>query len=231
MGADPPRSAPSPHTLHLRRTAVGGLYRTLARLGVDAGDPSRHVALPPKTRRVARPLDDAEIALVRTAALAHRRWPQTAAAVAVAEATATTSEIARLAWTDLDLADGRVALPGAPPIAARTATLSAWAAGTLARIAGHVDADPAALLVYRGRADADSHAAQAAVANLLRRLLVDAGVAAGDVKPSSIRLWAARRALDDGASVETVAVLLGLASLDAAADAVGYHWQPKADPR
>lgn len=221
---------PSPHTLHLRRTALRAVYRTLRHLTDATGDPSAEVALPPKTTRTARPLDDGEIALLRTAALAAADPHRAAGAVALAEATATTGELARARWADLDLDAGLVALTGAPPVCARTGALTSWGTAALRRAHTSLAPAPSDPVVHRGASSPEGQRGQAAAANLLRRLLAAAGVAAADVRPTSVRLWAARHALDRGATIEQVARLLGLASLDAAADAIGYQWHHDQEP-
>ena len=217
---------PSRHTLHLRRTTLRTLYRTRRQLTGDPTDPSSEVALPPKTTRTARPLDDSELALVRTAALAAADPLRAACAVALAEATATTGELARSRWADLDHDQATVQLGGAPPVQPRQAPLTGWGSAVLARAHASLAPDPGDPIIHRGASSPEGQRGQAAAANLLRRLLHAAGVAASDVRPTSIRLWAGRAALDRGARIETVAGQLGLASLDATAAAIAYQWHP-----
>ena len=206
---------PSLHTVHLRRTALRGLYATLGTLEPTTSDPTVLLSLPSRTINAARPLSDAEVALARTAALG--RGPESrraCAALALAEATATTGEIARVCWRDLDIAHGRVALPGATPVRARVAPLSDWGAATLARQGRDLSPAPGAWVVPRRGEYRDDHVAQAAMANLLSRVLAAAGLREARVRPTSIRLWAGRRALESG-GIEAAARALGIASLDA----------------
>jgi integrase len=222
------RQPPSIFTVHLRRTAVRTLYRSLTRLwGEDVVDPSRHLRLPPKTRRVARPLEDDEVMLLRTAVLARSRdRTRAAAVVALAETTATTREISAMRWHDVDLDRHSCLLPGAHPIQPRRATLTGWAAAALTRhrdFAGNPGGEQP--VVHRGSSPPGSHAGQAAMSNLLRQLLDAAGLNDDDIKPASVRLWAPARALADGTRVEAVALMLGLTSLDATADLLSYRWR------
>jgi integrase/recombinase XerC len=214
---------PSVHTRHLRRTTLRTLYRTLRHLGVDCGDPTLDLALPPKSMRAARPLDDDEIALVRTTALARRRDSTRAAAmVALCEAGATSGEVPQLRWADIDLDAGSVALPGVSRVRPRTGPLTDWGRAVLERLAGLATT---AFVVHRSTHAPHSHNEQAAACRLLGRLLDDAGLGhEPDVRPSSIRYWAAHRQLTDRGSIEAAARLLGTTSLDIAADILDHHW-------
>lgn len=206
---------PSLHTVHLRRTALHGLYQTLGTLDPSTPNPAALLILPARPVNAARPLRDSEMALVRTAALGRGRESSRAcAALALAEATATTGEIALARWGDLDLTRGSVSLPGAPPVRAREAHISDWGAATLARMSRRGLAAPDSWVVSRHGDYHDVHSAQAAMANLLTRVLCAAGLDDEHVRPTSIRLWAARRTLGrDG--VVAAARALGIASLDA----------------
>jgi integrase/recombinase XerC len=207
-------SAPSLHTIHLRRTAVRGLFRTLRQLELDFVDPTAHLDLPSKGDPRARPLTDDELTSLRIAALGRVRSSNRAAlAVALAESTATTGEISQVRWRDVDLAAGTVALPGASPIRARTVTLSPWGRGVLTRVSDETS-PPADDFVVSRRGYTDSHSGQAAMANLLAKLLDAAGLVGGDVRPTSIRLWAGATVLDTR-GVEAAAAALGITSLDA----------------
>lgn len=214
---------PSVHTMHLRRTSLRTLYRTLRRLGVDCGDPTLDLMLPAKSTRAARPLDDDEIALLRTTALARRRDNVRAAAmVALCEAGATVGEVPRLQWTDVDLAARSVTLPGVSRTRPRRGLLTEWGRSVLQRLA---DTAKTSFVVHRSAHPPDSHNEQAAACRLLGRLLEDAGLGhEPDVRPASIRYWAARRRLADTGSLEAAARLLGTTSLDVAADILDYRW-------
>lgn len=216
-------AAPAMSTVHLRRTAVRDLYRLVQAFELDVADPSVGLGLPAKDSARARPLTDGEMALVRTAALGRSRRPLRAAAVvALAEASATTGEIPKIAWADIDLDTARVHLPGADPIRPRTAELTTWGVGVLHR--WRRTSDLAGAVVPRRPSGGGRYAPQAATASMLAKLLTTAGVAGPGVRPTSIRLWAANTRLAE-AGVESAALLLGIDSLDAAAATLGYQWQ------
>lgn len=207
-------AAPSMHTVHLRRTAVRGLFRALRQLEPDFVDPTTHLDLPSKGDPRARPLTDDELMSLRVAALGRVRSSNRAAlAVALAESTATTGEIPQVRWRDVDLAAGTVALPGATPIRARTGALSPWGRGVLTRVSDETS-PPADDFVVSRRGYTDSHSGQAAIANLLAKLLRAAGLVSNDVRPTSIRLWGGAHALNTR-GVEAAAAALGITSLDA----------------
>ncbi len=207
-------AAPSMHTVHLRRTAVRGLFRTLLQLEPKFVDPTTHLDLPSKGDPRARPLTDDEMTSLRVAAIGRVRSSNRAAlAVALAESTATTGEIPQVRWRDVDLAAGTVALLGATPVRARTVSLSPWGRGVLARVRVETSPPEDDFVVSR-RGYADPHSGQAAMANLLTKILDAAGLVGVDVRPTSIRLWAGVNVLDS-LGVEAAATALGITSLDA----------------
>ncbi len=207
-------TAPSMHTVHLRRTALRGLFRALRQLEPDFVDPTTHLDLPTKGDPRARPLTDDELTSLRIAALGRVRSSNRAAlALALAESTATTGEIPQVRWRDVDLAAGTVALPGVTPVRARMGALSPWGRGVLKRVRNETSPPTDDFVVSR-RGYGDSHSGQAAMANLLAKLLDSAGLVGSDVRPTSIRLWAGATVLDTR-GVEAAAAALGITSLDA----------------
>ncbi len=214
---------PSLATAHLRRSALTGLFAALCQVEPGFVDPTADLALPSKTERRVRPLSDAEITRVRVAALGRVRSSRRAAlCVALAEASATTGEIAQLQWRDVDLGSGTIDLPGAMPIQPRTGQLSSWGRGVLTRIHHDVRPRPEEFVVPRRVGYADPHSAQAATANLLTKVLSAAGVAGPGVRPGSVRLWGARQVLVRS-GVEAAAGALGVTSLDAARRALSVE--------
>ncbi|UDY34029.1 tyrosine-type recombinase/integrase [Dermatobacter hominis] len=218
-------------TRHARRVALRALFRTGRNLGVLTTDPTLDVALPARTSLTARPLTDDELTLCRSAV-----QPNTAtnlvrpAAWALAEATAATSEIPEIRRRDLDHDHGTptaVTLPGTPRLRARTVELTDWGAAILTRRLVEIDTAPNALLAYTGSCPSRSVARQAAACNLITAVLRACGLAnESDVRPASVRHWRARTAFDAGASIETVATLLGHRRLDEAAEAIAHDWAP-----
>lgn len=212
---------PSIHTMHLRRTTLRTICRTLYRLGCPHPDPTTLLELPSRWFRAVRPLTDAEIHQVRTALMFGRQSPSHAAAVlAFAETGAATSELTRIRWADVTGAT--VSLPGGRRLLPRTTQLNDWGR-TIVDQHRHLHR-PAltALVVSRSGAEPGSQPAQAAMTNQLRRLLAAGRLDASDeIGPRSIRLWAARCAYDTTGQIESSAHVLGMRSLDACAAAIG----------
>jgi len=216
---------PSMHTVHLRRSALRAAFAVAEQLDPRIVDPTRRLDLPAKTAGAARPLSDAEVDLLRITALGRQRTPmRTAAMVALAETTATTTEIAQARWRDVDLDRRIVHLTGADPVRPRAGQLTDWGAATLNAWERQRQPSPDQHVLDRRRPDSDPHVAQAAITNKLRLLLSDAGLRDPRIRPTSVRLWAGRRALDHG-GIEAAARALGLASLDTTAAALGHLWQ------
>ena len=207
---------PAIATVHLRRSAIAGLFAALGQLEPNFPDPTANIKLPSKTTRTMRAVDDGEITRVRVAALGRVRSSRRAAlCVALAEATATTGEIAQIRWRDVDLVSGAVDLPGATPVQPRSGHLSTWGKRVLIRAHGDTGPRPEEFVVPRRLDYADTHSAQAAMANLLTKVLVAAGAVGPGVRPGSIRLWGARQVLL-ASGIEAAAIALGTLSLDAA---------------
>lgn len=209
-------ATPALHTVHLRRTALGGLFAVLRQLEPGFVDPTVDLTLPSKTQRRVRPLTDAEMTSVRVTALGRVRSTNRAVlAVALAEATATTGEIPQVRWCDVDLAAHSVHLLGASPVAPREGPLSAWGQRVMERVQRDEDPHANDFVVARRGHYATPHDAQAAMANLLTKVLTAAGVTGSGVRPTSIRLWGARQVLL-ASGIEAAAAALGVASLDVA---------------
>jgi integrase len=217
---------PAIATVHLRRASLRLGFRMLDFLDGPVTDPTAAVRLPPKTRSRLRPVDSVELGLVRIAAAGRtRNHARAEATVALAEATATTGEIAAVRWADVHLGDSLVQLPGAGRVAARNGKLTDWGIGALKRHRQRERPEPHDLVAYRGDAAPGSQPSQAVIVNRLTKLMVGAGLDDTDLRPTSIRLWQAADALAAGARIEEAARLLGLASLDVTAAQLGYRWQ------
>ena len=215
---------PSIHTVHLRRSAIRFLFAVLCDLDESFVDPSGCLTLPSKRVRRARPLTASEITLLRTSSLGGQdSAPRASRALALAEASATTGEIPRVRWRDVDLIAGTVSLPGAPPVRPRTVPLSSWGHGVLTQHFNDADLDD--LVIAGSHSWSSDHSGQSAMANLLSRLLESAGLRGDDIRPSSIRLWAGAEALS-AHGIEAAAEALGLSSLDATRSAL-HHRTPE----
>lgn len=200
-----------------RRCALRHLFRTLRRAGLAVGDPTIDLHLGRNEPAGCRPLTDKEIiGCERAAVVAGGRLP---AALALAEASAASWEIAVAGGTDVDLATGTVRLAGTARVAPRTGILTPWGSHWLAVRMADLGAGPDETLVYRGNGSQWSRHASTceALADILRRGMVShlAGVRVG-----SIRAWAGRRAYDS-LGIASAAEVLGCRSLDAAARIVG----------
>ncbi len=220
-------------TMHARRTCLRMLYRTLRARGWHDGDPTLDLVLPPRGVLAARPLTSDEVALCRVSSRlgAGARTLRLAVCWALGETTAVTSEISALRMCDLD--DPRrprtVRLPGTRRHDARIGTLSAWGQTVLTRhleVLRAASSHPETPLAYRGASKPGGAVGQASVCNALGAVLDLAGLSAEpDVRPASLRHWAARDLFDAGAPIEEVARRLGARSLDAAAEDIALNWR------
>ncbi len=217
------RHRPSVATMHLRRSAVRLYFRTARRLGVTTFDPTADLMLPPRSQLVLRPLTDDEVALCRSTALHDLTGTARAAAWALAEATARSSEIARVTTTDINLGSGVVQLPGSAKVDPRDGVFSPWGLEQVRRrirvLNGHADGR----LVYR--ANGDPISAQASVCNMISELMLRAGLAnEPDLKPASVPAWVGTRVFQETSDIGEVARRLGMRSLDRAALLIGYDF-------
>jgi len=212
---------PAVHTMHLRRTTVRAVHRTLNTCGLPTSDPTSFVTLPSRWYRVARPLTDVELNQLRTAVMGRRGNPPPGAVLlAIAEAGASTAELTQLTWRDVTAT--AVHLPGGGRITARTVTPTAWGTQILNTAHTNHKPPPGALAVSGSSHLPGSQAAQAAITNRLRQLLRTGQLhTTPGVGPRSIRLWAAADAYRTTGNIHTAAAVLGMRSLDACAAAIG----------
>jgi integrase/recombinase XerC len=226
--------APELTTRHARRTALRMLFRTLRELGHDVGDPTLDLALPTRTVTAARPLTDLEVTQCRTAARLGEAGSFSllrAAAWALGETTAVSSEISAIRLGDLDNPDHPrwVRLPGTRRHDPRLGELTDWGSTILARQAALLTsrhATPDRHLAYSGSAEGGQAKAQAAMCNAIGAVLKYTGLATeADIRPASLRNWAGRRLFDGGMPIDQVARRMGARSLDAAAADLGLDWR------
>ncbi|MDP9224540.1 MAG: site-specific integrase [Actinomycetota bacterium] len=215
---------PSVATMHLRRSAVRLLYRTARQEGLSTSDPAADLELPSRSSLRMRPLADDEVELCRAYSARTLKETRQPAAWALAEATARSSELARVRIRDVDLDGCRVWIPGSSGTDARLGELSEWGRLQIerrVRTLRRSDAD--ALLVCTKAAAGESAASSGsiAIAATLRR----AGLhSEPDVRPSSVAAWAGARKLLAGVPIDQMALMLGFRSLDRAAAFVGFEW-------
>jgi integrase len=220
----PDGSDPSVSFLHLRRSALRLLFRSLRESGLAVGDPTLDLVLPPRSPLATRPLADDEIVLCR----GHALWSLTdlrrASAWTLAEATCRSVEIAQIKVGDLDLDGGRVWIHGGRTTSARWGHLTEWGAVQLRRHIETLRSDPATRVVYGGSGDVGTGQVSASVA--IGDVLTRAGLASErDVRPASVAAWAGRRILVETGCIDEVARRLGISSLDRTARFVAFDWQ------
>lgn len=144
---------PTLSVLHLRRTAVRICFRVAREIGLAEGDPTLDLELPVREPGSLRPLTDDEVELCRYASVASLEETRLPAAWALAEATARAAELHHVTANDVDLAGGRVWLPGASRVSARWGQLSPWGRVQVERRLRMIG-DPSASLTYEGKGSA-----------------------------------------------------------------------------
>ncbi len=221
---------PAIATMHLRRTAVRLYFRIARQKGILTSDPTADLHLPPRSGLWTRPLSSDEIALCRSYSLRTLTATRHPTALALAEATARTSEIPHIVVSNLDLEGGRVWLHGSPKTEPRWGYPSSWGLRQLARRVDALkvgpDQDPP--LIYRGSGSEESRQAASCIA--ITQTLERAGLAQEpDVRPLSIVAWAGRTIFSETGRIDEVACRTGVRSLDGAARLIGWQWMKDDD--
>jgi len=213
---------------HSRRAAIRLLYREARHLGLASSDPALDCELPPRNPTSARPLTDEEIELGRSYSV---RTSDTRPAVcwALGEATSWTSEMPHARLSALALEEGTVFIHGGATTDPRVARLTPWGLTQMKRRLRMIDkgegSDP--ILMGEGRWDHPDEGRAAATMALVATLKA-ARLSAPGVNPRSIAAWAGAKALAEGASIDLVARMLGVRSLDQAAKLIGFRWRQEA---
>jgi hypothetical protein len=221
---------PSASTMHLRRSALRAGFTTLRRLGLFHGDPTLDLSLPARSQLAARAAVDDEIMLLRMSSVASRESRQPSV-LALAEATATTSEMPFMTALDIDDVENPqfVQLPGTSRVRSRLGVLTPWGSRVIRRAIqerrkqGIPDSTP---LVYSGCKDEEA-SGQASICVAMRSIVKRAGLGnEPDFSPRSVSFWAGRQAFDAApdAKIEAAARAMGITSLDKAARRVDYSW-------
>nr|MBA2601625.1 tyrosine-type recombinase/integrase [Actinomycetota bacterium] len=215
------KTEPSLATMHLRRTALRIFFREAKALGVLSVDPTTTIPLPPRSYRELRPLLDREIDRCRSFAEQMEGETRYAIAWALAEATARVAELGAIRAKDLDLVHGHVWIGGSMNTDARWSELTDWGVNQLQRVVtSRSKPPPDRSLLMPGTTSRGS--VHEFVASTLRQ----AGLAkTSGVRPNSIPAWRGATELANGASIDEVAVLLGMRSLDRAATFIGFDWR------
>lgn len=220
---------PTVSTMHARRGALRLLFRLARTEGLDAGDATLDLRLPPRSVSFpARPLADDEVVLCRSVAQWDLTGTRRAAAWALAEATCRSSELPFITADDLDLTGGRVRIYGGKATAPRIGQLSEWGVDRIRARIDELD-DQATSLVYSGRSRA--RAGQVAACTAITEILQRAGLhAEPDVRAGSVAAWAGRQVLDKTGRIDLAARALGVRSLDRAASIIAWDWQLDPEP-
>ncbi|RLU94841.1 integrase [Streptomyces griseocarneus] len=213
-------------TRRLRRSVLRCFFRTARHLLLTADDPAQDIVLPERPGRQTRPLDADEASLVRHFAQLTEAATRHAATVALALAGVHSAEIGYILPTDVDCDDGWVQAPGSTRIISRRCPLDEWASRAIDR---RISQLPDSSMPVVGSATGTPAQRQARVGVTLRDVLVRAGL--GDdpaLRPASLTAHSALMTFENTGRIEDAARLLGMASLDRAADLVGYQWQTSA---
>ena len=201
---------PSLSLKHNRRTVCRYLFRQGRALGLCSTDPASVLDLPPRRRIPPRPLTDDEIEQCRSHALFHPGDLRHPVAWALAEATARTSEITTVAVADVDMDAGAVRLGGSSRSAPRTVAFTDWGfVQVRRRLQAHRTSPSEPLLPMRSRRVPRASASMAVI-----EVMRAAGIGGADLRPISVVAWRGASAYWAGSSIEEVAALLGLSSLD-----------------
>lgn len=224
--ARPSHRSPGPAsaTQHLRRTNLRILFRFARSLGSCHHDPTADVDLAPRRSPITRPLTDNEIESCRCASFLNVRTGRQAAIWALAETTATTAEIAQITAKDVDLAADTVRLGGSNRTFPRLGRLSPWGLKVLTTWIDDINPQPDDLLVYRhGRGSRQGPAV--AIAQTIYHIFERANLTEDPtVRTGSIASWVGVNVFAATGDIAQVANILGLRSLDTAAQRIGWTW-------
>lgn len=222
-------------TRHLRRSVLRMFFRTARGLGLTTDDPTRDIALPPRTPTGTRPLSDDEVVALRFAAEFVDRPTRHAATAALALAGGFSGEIGHISVADLDLKRHRVWVHGSHKTHARWCTLDRWGERVLTARAGLVTqpqrfATTTGLSPYPyklavssipGRDEQLQARVCVALTDLLRRIGLSADP---NVRPASVTAYAGAETYARTGRIEAAAMHLGMCSLDSTAALIGHAW-------
>jgi integrase/recombinase XerC len=218
-------------TRRLRRSVLRAFFRVGRHLLLTGADPTLDLVLPERPDRRFRPLDGDEAGLCRHFAQLTEDATRHAAVLALALAGIHSGEIGNLALGHLDAPGSRVWTDGSTRTQPRWCLLDPWGVRALERRAEQVQArrphtDDPDTLPLLGIGGGSAAQRQARVCVPLREVLDRAGL--GDdptLRPSSITAHAGWLAFQASGRIEDAARMLGMRSLDRAAELVGYDWQ------
>jgi integrase/recombinase XerC len=218
-------SSPAVATKHLRRSAIRLLYRRAVILGAAFEDPTQDLVLPPRSYLSLRPLTDDEVEICRSFtrnSLAATREP---AAWALCEASARCSELPLVRVRDVDLDTAKIHIAGGAKTAPRWGTLTDWGVVQVARRLARLKPDGTDVPLLCSNPKSRT-SARASAYDAIRTTIERAGLGQEpDVRPNSLVAWRGASALAEGSSIDEVARMLGIRSLDAAASFIGWDWR------
>jgi site-specific recombinase XerC len=222
-------------TRRLRRSSARLFFRVLRTLGMFGGDPTLDIAVHPGVSGTTIPLVDDELLQLRYACISLNADNRLPSCLALAEATATTGEMARVEIDDVDLAAALVWLRGDSRRRAREVPLSPWAVKVLRSRIDYLrsqGADGSTRLAYAGSQDATtSESPGASTAGAMGDLLKLAGLAhEPGIKPGSIGLGFALRVWNGHGDIRLVARALGYRDYNKAAKAIGVDPEAGLEP-
>ncbi|MET3351499.1 UNVERIFIED_ORG: integrase/recombinase XerC [Arthrobacter sp. UYEF1] len=224
---------PSLSTQNTRRSALRKFYRDAEALKLTESGLIVRTHVPPRPTGLARPLSDEE---ARTVWLhANDAGPDTRRPVmfALLLSGIHSSEVGLITGSDVDAANRRVWAHGDTTrikprwvklpepffiaVMERIAFLRGWLPATRS-----VDD----FQLTKGKVSANMGAHQNRAASACKEVFRMAGLHRdAAITPSSVSLYAGSRMLREGERIEDIAQLLGYASLDSCANALGYNWE------
>ena len=213
--------APPPSMPQVRFKSVRTFFGTARDLGLTRWDPTERMEPPPRSHETDRPLSDGEVARCRSHSLGTLGDLRRPLAWALSEATAITSEIGAVRVEDVTDDGSHVWLWGATTRDERWGRLTGWGEAQVRRRLDDHPGPEEPLVLWRKTPKEPRAASSQAILETLRC----AEVYAADVSPRSVPAWAGRSAFDGGASIDEVAVMLGMRSLDQTARFIGIEWR------
>jgi integrase len=224
---------PSLATQNTRRSALRKFYRDAEELKLTDSGITVRAHVPPRPTGLARPLSDDEARAVW--AYASDAGPQTRRPVmfALLLSGVHSSEVGMITVSDVDVDNQRVWAHGDTSrikprwvnlpepffvaVMERIAHLKVW-------LPPHISVN--SFQLTQGTTSTNVSAYQNRAASACKEVFRTVGLHKyAEITPSSVSLYAGSRMLREGERIETIAQMLGYASLDSCAKALGYNWE------
>ena len=222
---------PAAATSRFRLTVARDAYRGLLELGLVDADPTLDLRVDqPLQHRAPAPLIPLEATRLQAAGRLSPRDHLRPAAVELALAGGSHAEVSQVVVADLDLARDCVRLGGRrilldPPAASVLRARVAACRRTARRRKEPWDPATVAVALSRPLATYPATSIAPSISSSLSRAMQAAGLTRSGLRPASIREYAANRCYALEGRVESVAELLGIASLDVAHGFIDHSWQ------